>query len=391
MPFLKKNFILSFINGLVVDHPTPANISYFWNFGSLAALCLVIQIVSGVFLGMHYVPHIDYAFLSVEHIMRDVNFGWFLRYAHANGASFFFIAVYVHIFRAIYYGSYLGSNQLTWFLGVTIYFVMMATAFLGYVLPWGQMSLWGATVITNFFSVIAFVGVDVVSWLWGGYSVNYATLNRFYSLHFFLPFIIVALFFLHLVALHEGGHNNPLGVKRSSVYSDSIEDVSFYPYFIVKDLLGVLVFLIIFFIVVVYYPNFMGHPDNYILANPLSTPPHIVPEWYFLPFYAVLRSIPNKALGVIFMFLSIFTLYFLPFLTKASFTSSAFRPIFRLCFWFFTLDCFILGWIGGNPVEPPFYVIGQVSTFFYFFFFYFAVPFLSLFENGFAENENNKK
>src|SRR3984885_262126 len=238
MSLLKKNIFLTLINGLVVDHPTPVNISYLWNFGSLAGFMLVIQIITGVFLAMHYVPHIDFAFLSIEHIMRDVNYGWLARYIHANGASFFFIAVYIHMFRGLYYGSFFGKNKETWLIGVTIYLSMMATAFFGYVLPWGQMSLWGATVITNFFSILAFFGLDVVMWLWGGYSVNYATLNRFFSLHFFLPFIIVSLMLMHLAALHSVGHTNPLGIESTKSESDNVERVSFFPYFIVKDVLG---------------------------------------------------------------------------------------------------------------------------------------------------------
>jgi ubiquinol-cytochrome c reductase cytochrome b subunit len=379
----KKNIFLTLINGLVIDHPTPVNISYLWNFGSLAGLMLVVQIISGIFLAMHYVPHIDYAFLSVEHIMRDVNYGWLVRYIHANGASFFFIAVYVHIFRAVYYGSFSGKNSETWVIGVTIYLTMMATAFFGYVLPWGQMSLWGATVITNFFSVLAFFGFDVVMWLWGGYSVNYATLNRFFSLHFFLPFIIVSLMLLYLTSLHNAGHANPLGVAATEKSSDNVEKVSFFPYFIVKDALGFFLFFFLFIYLTVYSPNLLGHPDNYILANPLSTPPHIVPEWYFLPFYAILRSIPNKVMGVFGMFLSILTLYFLMYLAPINVSSSAFKPIYRVLFWFLVVNCFILGWIGGNAVEFPYYFIGQVATTSYFFFFYCALPAISFLDSIF--------
>jgi quinol-cytochrome oxidoreductase complex cytochrome b subunit len=381
MPSLKRNTFLSFVNSLVVDHPTPVNISYLWNFGSLAGVALVIQLITGIFLAMHYVPHIDYAFISVEHIMRDVNYGWFMRYIHSNGASLFFIVVYAHMFRALYYGSYARLNKQTWILGVTIYIAMMATAFLGYVLPWGQMSLWGATVITNFFSVLAFIGVDVVSWLWGGYSVNYATLNRFYSLHFFLPFVICALVLMHLIALHEAVHSNPLGVYASSGHSvDAVENISFYPYFIVKDLFGILCFILCLLCLVIFSPNLLGHPDNYILANPLSTPPHIVPEWYFLPFYAILRSIPSKALGVILMFLSFITFYFMPFLNSFMVSSAAFRPLYRRVFWFFSVICLLLGWIGGNAVEYPYYEIGQLATFFYFFYFYFFLPYFNFLE-----------
>lgn len=381
MTFLKKNFFLSFINNLVIDHPTPSNISYLWNFGSLAGVSLVLQILTGLFLAMHYIPNIDLAFLSIEHIVRDVNYGWLLRYLHANGASFFFIIVYTHIFRAIYYGSFFGVQTQTWLIGVTIYLAMMASAFLGYVLPWGQMSLWGATVITNFFSVVPFVGVDVVTWLWGGFSVNSATLNRFFSLHFFFPFLIVALMILHLLALHASNHSNPLGTQVSNAYgNDNVENVSFFPFFILKDLFGILVFLLVLLYFAMFLPNFLGHPDNYIPANSLSTPAHIVPEWYFLPFYAILRSIPNKILGVIFMFLSILTLYFLPFFGSNLTKSAIFRPIFKKSFWFFVVNSLILGWLGGNPVEFPFYQLGQFCTIFYFSFFYFFLPVLSYFE-----------
>jgi quinol-cytochrome oxidoreductase complex cytochrome b subunit len=391
MSLLKKNVFLAFINGLIIDHPTPSNISYLWNFGSLAALALVIQIISGIFLAMHYVPSIDYAFFSVEHIMRDINFGWFMRYLHANGAAFFFFFIYFHIFRGIYYNSFKGENKETWLIGVTIYFLMMASAFLGYVLPWGQMSLWAATVITNFFSIILFIGNDVVTWLWGGYSVNYATLNRFFSLHFFIPFLIVALVFLHLIALHEAGHTNPLGINSTSLFNrtsnfDGIENISFFPYFIVKDLFGIVCAFIFLLFFVIYLPNYFGHSDNYIQANPLLTPPHIVPEWYFLPFYTILRSIPNKAFGVCLMFLSIMSLYFLPLLSFSTKSSLFFQPLFRIIFWFFVVNCFILGWIGGNPVEYPYYSIGQFATFSFFSFFFFFVPLITYIEKSANEN-----
>lgn len=380
MRFFKKNFFLAFINDLIVDHPSPSNISYLWNFGSLAGISLIIQIITGLFLGMHYVPNIDLAFISVEHIMREVNGGWLFRYLHANGASFFFIFVYIHMFRGLYYGAYLGKNKETWAIGVTLYIFMMATAFLGYVLPWGQMSLWGATVITNFFSIISFVGFDIVTWLWGGFSVNYATLNRFYSLHFFLPFVLVALMFLHLIALHNSSHTNPLGLQSLSKFDTGV-NVSFYPYFIIKDLIGLLLAFFFIFFVVFYYPNALGHVDNYTLANPLSTPAHIVPEWYFLPFYAILRSIPNKALGVITMFAAILILYFVPNLHRGNVSSSSFRPYYRRVFIAFIINCMILGWIGGNPVEYPFYFIGQLTTVLYFAFLIIGIPFLTEIEN----------
>lgn len=387
MLVLKRNVFTAFINGLVVDHPTPVNISYLWNMGSLAALALIIQIVSGLFLAMHYVPNIDAAFISVEHIMREVNNGWLVRYLHSNGASFFFICVYLHIFRGIYYGSYLGVNRETWLIGVTMFFVMMATAFLGYVLPWGQMSLWGATVITNFLSVIPFVGGDAVVWLWGGFSVNNATLNRFYSLHFFLPFCLVALLLVHLVSLHNADHSNPLGIISSNSNSfsknksDCITEVSFYPYFVAKDVVGVISLLLVLAIVIFYFPNLLSHTDNYILANPLATPQHIVPEWYFLPFYAILRSIPNKTLGVLAMFASILILYAMPFYNNSRISSSIFRSSHKITFWVFVSVCLILGWIGGNPVEEPFYNIGQFFTFMYFLILVVGLPTISFFNS----------
>jgi len=334
MSFLKKNVFLAYVNGLVIDHPTPSNISYLWNFGSLAAASLIFQIATGIFLAMHYIPHTDFAFSSIVHIMSDVPYGWLIRYLHANGASFFFIVVYVHIFRGIYYASFVGPNIDTWFIGVSIYVVMMATAFFGYVLPWGQMSLWGATVITNFFSVVPYLGQDLVTWLWGGYSVNSVTLTRFYSFHYFLPFLIIALLILHLSTLHENGHNNPLGLMTSNSATDHVANVSFYPYFIVKDAFGVVLMVLLLLFFVCYQPNLLGHPDNYIPANTLSTPSHIVPEWYFLPFYAILRSIPNKVLGVTIMFFAIVSLYILPFIARALTPSASFRPLYRLFFFF---------------------------------------------------------
>jgi len=370
----KQNIFINFINGLVIDHPTPSNISYLWNFGSLAGLLLLTQIISGIFLAMHYIPHVDFAFISVEHIVRDVNFGWFIKYLHANSASFFFIIVYIHIFRAVYYGLFSNPNEEVWYLGVTIYIVMMLTAFLGYVLPWGQMSLWGATVITNFFSVLPFIGFDAVSWLWGGYSVNYATLNRFFSLHFFLPFVLIVFVFMHLISLHAVGHGNPLGISLFTLGGDFIESVSFFPYFIIKDLVGIILMFIILVWVILFYPNLLSHPDNYIEANALATPAHIVPEWYFLPFYAILRSISNKFVGVIVMLLSIITLYFFPLMFRVAIISSTFRPLYKRCFWFFVVNACLLGWVGGNPVEFPFYEIGRCTTILYFMFIYSFFP-----------------
>lgn len=356
-----NNNLLSILNNHIIDYPTPLNLSYLWNFGSLAGICLVIQILTGIFLAMHYTPHIDYAFISIEHIMRDVNNGWLIRYIHANGASMFFIIVYIHMFRGLYYGSYMAPRQALWFSGVTIFLLMMATGFMGYVLPWGQMSFWGVTVITNLFSAIPFVGESITQWLWGGFSVDNATLNRFFSLHYLLPFLIAGLSIVHLVLLHENGSNNPLGVDSKS------SKISFYPYFYVKDLFGFFVFSLFFSIFVFFAPNFLGHPDNYIPANSLVTPPHIVPEWYYLPFYAILRSIPDKLGGVIAMFAAILILYLLPVINQSKIRSTLFRPIYKNIFWIFLINALILGWIGQNVVEYPFVEIGQVSTFLYFF------------------------
>ena len=302
-----KDSILGFINSHIVDYPTPINLNYFWSFGSTAGICLVIQILTGVFLAMHYTPHVDLAFYSIEHIMRDVNNWWLIRYLHANGASMFFIVVYSHIFRGLYYGSFINPRGWLWASGVIIFLLMMATAFMGYVLPWGQMSFWGATVITNLFSAIPIVGASIVEWLWGGFSVSNATLNRFFSLHYLLPFLIAGLTIVHLSLLHKAGSNNPLGINKN------IEAISFYPYFYVKDLLAFFLLLIMFSFFVFYYPNVLGHSDNYIEANALVTPAHIIPEWYFLPFYAILRSIPDKLGGVVAMVLAILILLFLPF------------------------------------------------------------------------------
>ena len=370
-----KQPILAIINNHIVDYPTPINISYMWGFGSLSGLMLVVQILTGVFLAMHYTPHVDLAFSSVEHIMRDVNNDWLLRYLHANGASFFFIVVYIHMFRGLYYGSYAHPRELLWCSGVVIFILMMATAFIGYVLPWGQMSFWGATVITNLISAIPAVGESVVNWVWGGFSVDNPTLNRFFSLHYILPFVIAALALVHLVLLHQDGSNNPLGVDSKS------DTISFYPYFYVKDLFGLILLFIVYSYFVFFAPNVLGHSDNYIMANPMVTPAHIVPEWYFLPFYAILRSIPHKLGGVIAMFGAIVCLMALPFINTSEVRSSVFRPIFRKFFWLFVVDCMILGWIGQNVVEYPYVEIGQVCTVFYFFFLLVLIPLLGRFES----------
>jgi ubiquinol-cytochrome c reductase cytochrome b subunit len=370
-----KNSLLSVVNNHLVDYPTPINQNYYFGFGSLAGLMLVVQILTGIFLAMHYTPHIDLAFNSVEHIMRDVNYGWLMRYTHANGASFFFIVVYVHIFRGLYYGSYITPREHLWCSGVLIFILMMATAFMGYVLPWGQMSFWGATVITNLFSAIPIIGKDIVEWLWGGFSVDNPTLNRFFSLHFFLPFVIVGLVLLHLILLHENGSNNPLGIYIKT------ENIPFYPYFYVKDLFGFVVLMLVFSIFVYYYPNTLGHPDNYIVANPMKTPLHIVPEWYFLPFYAILRSIPNKIGGVVAMFGSLIVLLTIPYTNSSEIRSTIFRPIFKVLYWLLVVSFLILGWIGQMPVEYPYTEIGIVAMIYYFLFFLIVIPFVGRLES----------
>lgn len=369
-----KNYILAIVDNHALHYPTPINVNYAWSFGFLAILCLVIQILTGIFLAMHYTPHIDLAFSSVEHIMRDVNNGWLIRYAHANGASMFFIVIYCHIFRGLYYGSYMHPRQLLWCSGVVIFLLMMATAFMGYVLPWGQMSFWGATVITSLFTAIPYIGSAVVDWLWGGFTVGNATLNRFFSLHFLLPFVIVGLTFLHIALLHKDGSNNPLGIDSSS------DRIPFYPYIILKDIFVMFVFLFVFLVFVFYFPNTLGHPDNYLPANPMSTPAHIVPEWYFLPFYAILRSIPDKLGGVVAMLGAILVLFLIPFTNTSEIRSTTFRPLFKLFFWFMVADFLILGWIGSKPVKDVYVVIGQIGTAFYFLFFLILIPLIGYIE-----------
>jgi ubiquinol-cytochrome c reductase cytochrome b subunit len=368
--------LIGFANSHLKDYPTPKNLNYFWNFGSLAGICLVIMIVTGIFLAMNYTPHVDYAFASVERIMRDVNGGWLIRYIHMNGASMFFIVVYIHIFRGLYYGSYKAPRELLWILGVVIMLLMMATAFMGYVLPWGQMSFWGATVITNLFSAFPVVGNYIVTLLWGGFSVDNATLNRFFALHYLLPFVIVGVVMLHLVALHSHGSNNPLGIDSKGPQ----DRIPFHPYYTVKDLFGLGVFLLVFAGFVFFAPNFMGHPDNYIPANPMVTPAHIVPEWYFLPFYAVLRAVPDKLGGVLLMFAAVGVLALLPWLDRAPVRSAKFRPIYKQLYWVFLIDCFVLGYIGQKPAEAPYILIGQVATAYYFIHFLVILPLLSRLE-----------
>jgi len=384
--------IFSFIDDSVgSNYPSPRNLNYWWNFGSLAGVALVILIATGIFLAMNYTAHVDMAFDSVERIMRDVNYGWLIRYIHMNGGSMFFIAVYIHIFRGMYYGSYKEPRELLWIIGIMIFLAMMATAFVGYVLPWGQMSFWGATVITNLFSVIPFVGESIVQWIWGGFSVDNPTLNRFYSFHYLLPFIIFALVFLHLWALHVHKSNNPLGVD---IKGDE-DTIPFHPYYTAKDAYGLGVFLIFFLGFTFFAPNFFGEPDNYIEANALVTPTHIVPEWYFLPFYAILRAVPDnfvdiwgilpiiipaKTAGVIAMFGSIIVLALLPWLDFSKVRSARFRPIYKQMFWIFLLDCLVLGYIGAKPAEGMFLLIGRLATAYYFVHLLIIIPLLSKYE-----------
>ena len=368
--------VFTFLHHEMHEYPTPKNLNYWWNFGSLAGITLVIMIVTGIILSMHYTAHVDHAFQSVERIMRDVNYGWLIRYIHANGASFFFIVVYIHIFRGLYYGSYKAPRELLWMLGVVILLLMMATAFMGYVLPWGQMSFWGATVITNLFSAIPLVGESIVTLLWGGFSVDNPTLNRFFSLHYLLPFVIVGVVVLHIVALHRFGSNNPLGID---VRGDQ-DTVSFHPYYTVKDMFGLSVFFTIMAAVVFFLPNSMGHPDNYIPANPMVTPAHIVPEWYFLPFYAILRAVPDKLLGVLAMFAAIAVLFVLPWLDRSPVRSATFRPIYKIMFWVFLLDCVALTYLGAKPAEGIYVVLSRLCTVYYFAHFIILLPALSVFE-----------
>jgi len=374
--------IISFMEHELHEYPTPKNLNYWWNFGSLAGIMLVIMIVTGVLLSMHYVAHVDMAFNSVEHIMRDVNGGWLLRYLHMNGASMFFIVVYIHIFRGLYYGSYKNPRELLWLLGIVILLLMMATAFMGYVLPWGQMSFWGATVITNLFSAIPIIGNDIVTWLWGGFAVDQPTLNRFFSLHYLLPFVIVAVVLLHIAALHTHGSNNPLGIDRKGPQ----DSIPFHPYYTVKDLFGLGVFLIVYAAMVFYFPNLLGEPDNYIPANPLQTPPHIVPEWYFLPFYAILRStpdilfIPAKLAGVILMFGSIFVIALMPWLDTSKVRSASFRPVYFWFFWIMLIDFCALEYCGSQPPEGVALVIGRIATLYFFVHFLIIVPLIGKLE-----------
>lgn len=360
--------LISDVQAHIVSYPTPTNLSYIWNFGVLSGICLVVQLVTGIVLAIHYSGHVDYAFQSVEHIIRDVNNGWILRYVHANGARIFFIAVYIHIFRGLYFASYRRPRILVWTLGVVLILLIIATAFIGYVLPWGQISFWGATVITNLFSAFPVVGPPLVEWLWGGFAVDNATLNRFFRLHYLLPFAIAAVRLLHLLVLHQHGSRNPLGIVANT------EKTTFYPYFYIKDLFGLVAFIVFFSAFVFFRPNYLGHPDNYIPANPIVTPAAIVPEWYFLPYYAILRAIPDKLLGVLALFAAVLIFAFIPYITTTRITSANFRPAYRIGFWFFLVIWGILVWLGGEHVEEPYVTLSQVFTVLYFSYFLLFLP-----------------
>lgn len=379
---LLKDPLVAFVNSHIVDYPTPSNLNYFWSFGSMGGIILVVQIISGILLAMHYTPHIDLAFLSLEYLMRQVDFGWLIRYIHANGASMFFGVIYLHIARGVFYSSYAYPRGQLWISGIIIFILMMATGFMGYVLPWGQMSFWGVTVITNFFTAIPFVGTEIVEWLWGGFTIKNPTLNRFFSLHFTMPFIIAGATILHLSVLHRDGSNNPLGAEANNSV------IGFYPYFYAKDLFAFSFFLTIFSFFVMLAPNYLGHPDNYIMADPFQTPKHIVPEWYFLPFYAILRSIPDKVGGIVIMGGAIIMLLIFPLINVAETRSPLFRPLYKFFVMFFLSNFLLLGYLGQSSTDYPFSIIGQLSTFYYFFFLIFIVLGLGVVEKILTTNKN---
>jgi ubiquinol-cytochrome c reductase cytochrome b/c1 subunit len=372
----KRLPLMRFADENLLSFPTPKNLNYFYTFGFILTMCLVTQIITGIVLAMHYVPNTSLAFDSIEHIMRDVNYGWLIRYTHSNGASMFFLAVFIHMFRGLYYGSYKEPREIIWILGVVIFLLMIITGFMGYVLPWGQMSFWGATVITNLVATIPVVGEPVLTLLLGGYSVDNPTLNRFFSLHYLLPFVIFGVVILHIWALHVTGNNNPTGIE----VKDSKDTISFHPYYTVKDLFAYVVFLIMFCYFIFYNPNILGHPDNYIEADPMLTPAHIVPEWYLLPFYAILRAVPDKLMGVLLMFGSIIVLFFLPWLDTMKVKSARYRPLYKIFFLLFVIFCLLLGYLGAKPPEGIYLFLSRVSTIYYFAFFLVIMPILSRIE-----------
>jgi ubiquinol-cytochrome c reductase cytochrome b/c1 subunit len=368
--------VIGLVHSSFVAFPNPRNLNYWWTFGGILSFMLAAQIITGVVLVMHYTPQSGLAFASIEHIMRDVNYGWLLRYAHANGASMFFLALYIHMFRGMYYGSYKSPREVLWLLGVIIYLLAIATAFMGYVLPWGQMSFWGATVITSLFSAIPLVGDSITTWLWGGYAVDNATLNRFFSLHYLLPFMIAGVVVLHIWALHVHGSNNPAGIEKKT----SKDTLPFHPYFTVKDGFALVCFLVFYAWFVFYVPNYLSDADNYIEANPLQTPVHIVPEWYYLPFYAILRSIPSKLGGAAAMFIAVFVIAFLPWLDTSHVKSAAFRPLYRIFFWLFVLCAVLLGYMGSQPPEGGYVIAARFLTVYYFLHFFVILPLLGRYE-----------
>jgi len=367
MRTIRKHFLLDFIYYKGVLYPTPANLNYMWNFGSLALFALIIQIITGLMLALWYIPSTEMAFESVEFIMREVNYGWFFRYLHSNGASLFFFVVYIHMGRGLYFGSYMYPREKVWYSGMIMFVLMIATAFFGYVLPWGQMSYWAATVISSLASTLPLVGQNLLLYIWGGINIDQATLTRIYGLHFLLPFVLLALSGLHLLLLHEYGSNNPLGIE-------TVDNIPFHPYYTVKDIYGIVVTLFFYLVFVFYMPNILSHSDNYIAANPEVTPTHIVPEWYFLPFYAILRSIPNKLGGVLLLVLALALLFVVPLISKPIIRSGTFRPLYQHVFWIFICTCILLGWSGGNPVSTPYYEICQLGTCLYFAFFFILNP-----------------